>query len=158
MIVILGSGGHARAVVGTWDHGHPPYRYATDDDDVHADEQVIIGVGDLQTRKRLYERFRAQIFEDAAQIMRGVILDPGAKLGVNVLLNTGCQVDHDCIVGHHCVIGPGAILCGGVTLGAECAIGAGAIILQDVKLEARTKVPAGTLVVSADEWRHPVKR
>ena len=161
MIVILGTGGHARAMMEKWRLSHwwpfAKFRMTNDDRDVPKNAQVVIGVGDVDDRRRLYKQFRSQI-GTGLQIMPGAIVYASATLGVNVLVNTGAQIDHDCNIGDHCVIGPGAILCGGVRLGEACAIGAGAIILQGVTLEAETKVPAGTLVVAGDEWRYPVKR
>lgn len=152
--VILGAGGHARALANCLTD--TPV-FVDDDDAVEPGDLVYIGVGDIATRRRLYARFRAQIPLRGVQYMQGVIVGANVTLGVNVLLNTGCQVDHDCIVGDHCVISPGAILCGGVKLGTACVVGAGAIILEGVELEPETFVPAGTLVVGPDDFRKPVR-
>jgi acetyltransferase-like isoleucine patch superfamily enzyme len=156
--VILGMGGHARAIR-NW--LVPPdalmVRMTTDDDDVRPEETVFIGLGDVAKRQRLYGRYHGMMLNDGRQIMRAVTIDPSAIVGDNVLVNTGAQIDHDCVIRFNSIIGPGAILCGGVSLGAACEIGAGAIILQKVAMPTGTRVPAGTLVVSADDWRRPQK-
>jgi UDP-3-O-[3-hydroxymyristoyl] glucosamine N-acyltransferase len=137
--------------------GHNYYiRMALSENDVVAGEWVVIGTGDLERRVRLYHRYKDHLaFPNDPQIMRGVIIAAPALVGKNVLLNTGCQIDHDCVIGDHSIISPGAIICGQVTLGEKCQIGAGAIILQGVTLDAGTKIPAGTLVVGPDDLRRP---
>lgn len=156
--VILGMGGHARAIR-TWlvPADAVNVRMTDDDDDVRPEETVFIGLGDIAKRQRLYGRYHGMMLNGGRQIMRGVTIDPTAIVGDNVLVNTGAQIDHGCLICFNCIVGPGAILCGGVTLREACEIGAGAIILQNVKLAAGTRVPAGTLVVSADDWRRPEK-
>ena len=156
--VILGRGGHARAIR-TWliPIDALQVRMTDNDDDVLPEEIVFIGIGDVAKRQKLYERYHGLMLNNGRQIMRGVIIDPSATVGDNVLVNTGAQIDHDCWIGPHSIIGPGVILCGSVHLGITCEIGAGAIILQNVKLPHETRVPAGTLVVSADDWRRPQK-
>ena len=158
--VILGKGGHAQALadmifkhkLGSW-----IMLSEAEEDQVGPDDELVVGVGDIIGRVRLYEKFRHHKMAFGIQIMEGAIVYESADLGHNVLVNTGAQIDHDCIIGDHCVISPGAILCGNVTLGEACFIGAGAIILQGATLKAETYVPAGTLVVSSDDYRKPVR-
>lgn len=163
-IVMLGDGGHAAALsqfvmVNEW---------ITDDTKVEPDDQVVIGVGDLATRRKLFEKFAPRVKAVWApgvwlptsrgrgfQFLSGVIIPLRCRVGDNVLINTGAQIDHDCTIGDHCVIAPGAILCGGVTLGEACFVGAGAIIVEGVTLEPDTFVPAGTLVVGPSDFRMP---
>ena len=150
--VILGKGGHAQALADIyW-----PCIFVGIDDLV-PDGPIIIGVGDIPRRRTLWANWSYAVPDRGVQKMRGAIVYDSAKLGDNVLVNTGAQIDHDCIIGDHCVISPGAILCGNVTLGEACFIGAGAIILQGVTLEPETFVPAGTLVLGQDHFRKPVR-
>ena len=146
--VILGNGGHARAI-----DPKGVFRHLDALDDVPDDVYVIIGVGDIDTRRKLYKRFMPRVVE--WPYMSDAIVHETASIGVNVLFNTGAQVDHDCEIGDHCVISPGAILCGGVKLGEACFIGAGAIIVENVELAPETFVPAGTLVCGPDDFRKP---
>ncbi len=80
------------------------------------------------------------------QLMAGVIVQPGARFGLNVLVNTGAQIDHDAEIADHAVIAPGAILCGGVRIGAASWIGAGAVVLEGRKVGAGALVAAGAVV------------
>jgi sugar O-acyltransferase (sialic acid O-acetyltransferase NeuD family) len=84
--------------------------------------------------------------EDGAQIMAGAIIQPGARIGRNVLVNTRAVVEHDCQIGDHSHIAPGAVLCGGVSVGEGTHVGAGAIVLGGVSLGAGSVVAAGAVV------------
>ncbi len=159
---VLGNGGHGRLIA-----SRTSAKCLGLGDPVPESGPVYIGVGDAKTRRRLFNEFRDRvrpvIFEKhlsgiAATVagfqgMNGVIIMHGCKIGENVLVNTGAQIDHECIIGDHCVRSPGAILCGNVTLGEECEIGAGSIIVQGVSLSAFTRVPAGSLVVGPTDIR-----
>ena len=152
---ILGDGGHAGllAVMYGW-------RMLSENEEgrIKPGDKLMVGVGDPIKRREIWNRYPADSFAgDTSNRMPGHLVMPTAEIGVNVLLNTGCQIDHHCVIGDHCHIGPGAILCGNVTLGEACAIGAGAIIVQGVTLEAETYIPAGALVCGPDDIRRPVR-
>jgi len=84
--------------------------------------------------------------EEGAQVMAGAIVQPGARIGRNVLINTRAVVEHDCQVGDHSHVAPGAVLCGGVSVGEGSHVGAGAIVLPGVSLGAGSVVAAGAVV------------
>lgn len=156
---ILGIGGHARALSvlcqGTMTDENPT---------LGKDDWVIIGVGDVPTRRKLWEMYKDRVvgipvsFSRSTQIMHKAFVCETAKLGENVLVNTGVQIDHDCKIGDHCVVSPGAVLCGGVTLGEMCYISAGAVILQNVRLDDETYVPPGAVVYGQDDIRIPYRK
>lgn len=90
---------------------------------------------------------KAEIGE-GAQIMAGAVLQPGCRIGDNVIVNTRAAIDHDSVVGSHSHISPGAILAGGVTVGETVHVGAGATIIQGITIGDRSLVAAGAVVVS----------
>lgn len=120
----------------------------------------------LSNRRQLFDRFfaigyafpvvrhaSAVVASDAStgagsQIMAGAIIQPGVRIGCNVLVNTRAVVEHDCTVGDHSHIAPGSILCFGVTVGQEVHVGAGAIVLPQVNLGSGSVVAAGAVVAS----------
>ncbi len=83
---------------------------------------------------------------EGAQVMAGAIIQPGARIGRNVLINTRAVVEHDCQIGDHCHIAPGAVLCGGASVGEGSHVGAGAIVLGGINLGAGSVVAAGAVV------------
>ena len=128
----------------------------------------LIGVGGIgvsSARRRLYETAiecgllpaetrhpsatissRAHIGPGAQLLVRSVV-NGGAILGKNVLINSLALVEHDCRIGDHCHVASGALLCGGVSLGEGVHIGAGAVLRQGVSVGAGALVAAGAVVV-----------
>ena len=88
------------------------------------------------------------IIAEGAQIMAGVILQPGTRIGPNAIVNTGARVDHDADIGAHVHIAPGACLAGSVTVGPAAHIGAGAVVIQGKIIGEAAIVGAGAVVIS----------
>ncbi len=86
------------------------------------------------------------IFGQGAQLMAGSIIQPGGRMGENVILNTRAAIDHDCYIGDHVHLAPGVICCGGVTIGHETHIGSGAVILQGITIGDNCIIAAGAVV------------
>jgi sugar O-acyltransferase (sialic acid O-acetyltransferase NeuD family) len=81
------------------------------------------------------------------QRLAGSIVNAGAILGDNVLVNSGAIVEHDCILGDHVHVATGARLAGNVTVGIGAHIGAGATVRQGIAIGARALLGAGAVVV-----------
>ena len=130
---------------------------------------LINGVGSTvpsSQRKDLYRQFRdagytfAPVIHpsaviggnvgmaNAVQIMAGVVVQPGCRIGANTILNTRASVDHDCVIGDHVHIAPGAVLGGGIAIGGGSHIGAGSCIIQNVRIGENVMVAAGAAVVT----------
>jgi sugar O-acyltransferase (sialic acid O-acetyltransferase NeuD family) len=89
---------------------------------------------------------RAVDLAPGSQLMAGVVVQTGARIGSNAVLNTRVSVDHDCEVGDHAFLAPGVVLCGQVRIGAGAFIGAGAVVLPGVTVGAGAIVGAGASV------------
>jgi UDP-3-O-[3-hydroxymyristoyl] glucosamine N-acyltransferase len=61
----------------------------------------------------------------------GVVVNTESRIGDNVILDTGCTVDHGCIVKAHSHICPGAHLDGMVSIGEGALIGIGCTIIHN---------------------------
>lgn len=127
--------------------------------------RFAVGVGgDNRIRRRLFDRAlaarllplsvahpasvrsaRAEIAE-GCQLFAGSIVNPGAVLGANVIVNTGAIVEHDCTIEPHAHIATGARLTGGVWIGEGAHIGAGATIRPGTRIGAWAVVGAGAVV------------
>ena len=147
-------------------------RIIGDDDALagHAPAQVrlvnaIGSVEMMEKRKQLFEKFKARgyVFEQAihpsaviardavlgegAQVMAGAVVQPGARIGDNTIINTRASIDHDCVIGCHVHISPGCTLSGNVTVGDETHIGAGATVIQGRQIGCGCLIAAGAVVV-----------
>ena len=130
---------------------------------------LVNGIGAMDPRIAMFEKWTARGFGFAnvfhrkavtprvgtrlsgefgmgVQVMAGAIIQPGCKIGNNVIINTRASIDHDCIIGDHVHTAPGAILCGGVTVGEGAFIGAGTTVLPGVKIGAGAVIGAASLV------------
>jgi sugar O-acyltransferase (sialic acid O-acetyltransferase NeuD family) len=108
---------------------------------------VALGIGTNDERKRLYDALTEAGVTVWDTRHPSVIVNVGATIGKNVILNTGCLVEHDCRIGDHAHLCPGAVLCGGVTVGEGAVVGAGATVKDGVTIGAWATVGCGAVVV-----------
>lgn len=87
------------------------------------------------------------LLAEGAQVMAGAVVQPGCRVGKNVIINTLASIDHDCWVGDHVHISPGATVCGDVRIGDGAHIGAGATVIQGIRIGAGCLIAAGAVVV-----------
>lgn len=161
MSIIVGVGAHARYLSSLFGARMVTFEEYLYDPTV----DVLNGMGSRRRRKQVWSiagsGLGCVICGDCCspspglQVMHKAFVSMTAVLGVNILINTGAQIDHDCVIGDHCVISPGAILCGGVVLGQSVRIGAGAIVLQNVELPDGFTVEAGSVVYGPNDIRTP---
>lgn len=87
------------------------------------------------------------------QLLPLSVVNAGARLGDNVIVNTGAIVEHDCEVGDHAHVATGARLASTVRIGAGAHVGAGAIIRQGITVGDGAVIGAGAVVVRDVEAR-----
>lgn len=126
---------------------------------------VVVAVGDNHDRARLYrkalEKVRVinaihpkAVISKTAQIPQfgnvticaGAIINPHAKIGFNVIINTGTIIEHDCTIEDHVHVASGAVLLGGVHVKRYALIGGGATVLEDLTIGENVVVGAGAVV------------
>lgn len=125
------------------------------------------GLGGLKSmvpRMQLFERFKASgydfltvkhpscvlgmdvVLSEGVQIMAGAVIQTGARIGDNSIINTRASVDHDCMIGKHVHIAPGATLCGNVHVGDFAYIGSGATVIPGISIGKGVLVRSGSVV------------
>ena len=125
---------------------------------------IIVAIGENRIREHLVERLdaygysfasaihpSAQIARDVrircgAMVMANVSINPGTKIGVHTIINTGAVVDHDCTIHDFVHISPTAALAGNVVVEEGVHIGMGSSILPNVRIGAYSVVGAGAIV------------
>jgi acetyltransferase EpsM len=78
--------------------------------------------------------------------MANATVNPEARLGAAVIVNTGAVVEHDVVVGDYAHIAPNATVGGRAGIGAFSLLGTGAVIMPGVFVGDRTQVGAGAVV------------
>ena len=177
-ILILGAGGHGRAVCeAARDAGFAPRGFldaraplpdmlglpVLGDEATHDGEPLLIALGGNALRLSAAARLacawpvllhpsaiRAASAEigEGAVIMPRVVLGALTRIGRLALINTGAIIEHDVVVAEGAHVAPGAVLCGGVTLGARATVGAGAVIAPNITIGADAVVGAGAAVMA----------
>ena len=90
---------------------------------------------------------------EGIQVVGGVVINPFAEVGCDVILNTSCTVDHDSRIGDHAFLGPGVHLGGEVEVGEMVLLGLGAIVLPGAKIGEGAVVGAGAVVTKdVEAW------
>ena len=128
-------------------------------------DAVVVGIGDNKDRCHLFELLVSRgekfvtIIHPSAVIARdvrigvgtvvfaSVVVNTAADIKDNVILNTGCTVDHDCIVESHSHVCPGAHLGGNVHAEEGSWIGIGSTVLHNVKIGGWATVGGGATVI-----------
>ena len=88
------------------------------------------------------------ILEEGVQVFPGVIINAGAKIGCDTVINTRAIIEHDVMIGENNFISPGAIICGQCKTGNNVYVGAGATVIQNIELGADSSVMANALVTA----------
>jgi UDP-perosamine 4-acetyltransferase len=131
--------------------------------------QLVNAVGSVQitkVRKNVFDKFKESgytfatvihpsavvasdvILGEGAQIMAGVVIQPGSTIGMNAIVNTKTSVDHDCFIGDHVHLSPGVTLSGSVRVLDGSHIGTGATIIQGITIGRNSLIGAGSVVVN----------
>jgi len=129
--------------------------------------KLVNGVGSLPgntMRAQLYLRFKnlgysfatlvsqkADVsnyahLEEGVQVMCGAIIQTGASVAFNSIVNTGAIIDHDCSIGSNNHVAPGATISGDVKSQENVHFGTGSCVIQSVSLGDNVVIGAGASV------------
>jgi acetyltransferase EpsM len=129
------------------------------------DADFLIGIGDNYIREKIFNDIinrgrkvktlisTTSIISKYSTIGNGtfvsgnVTINASSRIGKNVILNTGCIVEHECNIENSVHIAPGAVLAGNVTIGERSFIGANAVLKQGIVIGKDVIVGAGTVVL-----------
>ncbi|GGF17246.1 acetyltransferase [Echinicola rosea] len=127
-------------------------------------QHLIVSIGDNSIRRQVVERLLGRVVYGRAihrhalvsghaviaagtVVMAGAVIQPDARIGSHVIVNTSASVDHDCRVGDYVHIGPKAVLCGEVKIGKGALIGAGSTLVPGIRVGAGCVIGAGSTVL-----------
>lgn len=83
---------------------------------------------------------------EASVIMHQAIVNAGADIGKNCILNTRCLIEHDVKIGAHTHVSTAAVINGQAVIGSGSFVGSNATIVQGAKLLDHYFFKAGSLV------------
>lgn len=124
-------------------------------------------VGDNSIRTRIYTSFKEKGYSfcsvihptavissyaklhEGVQVLAQSIIDTGAEVFENSIINVNTAINHNCIISAHCHVSSGVTLSGGVSVGEGSHIGVGSTVIQGIKIGKNSLVGAGSVVL----WR-----
>lgn len=86
------------------------------------------------------------LLREGTLVCHGVVINAGAKIGLNCIINNQSLLEHDVTVGDHCHISTGALINGGAKIGSNTFIGSGTIIKENIKIGKNCIVGAGLTI------------
>lgn len=129
------------------------------------DNQFSIGLGNPKLRELMYLKFlsiggkitntisnRSMIstfdveINSGCNILSGVNISNGVKIGIGCIIHYNVNVTHDCKIGDFVEISPSANLLGHVTIGDFTHIGSNVTILPNIKIGNNVTIGAGSVV------------
>jgi UDP-perosamine 4-acetyltransferase len=164
-LFVLGLGGHARMVAAIAARMHGVTAELADYLAAPPEGALCNGIGNiakvgdsgLQIRADIFHQYNKRMTNviDPSSVILGVclgdafpgaIINAGARVETNAIINTGAIVEHDCVVGAHSHIAPGAVLCGNVQVGERTHVGARAVVKQGVRIGTNCVIGLGAVV------------
>lgn len=92
-----------------------------------------------------YVSKHTKIFE-GSMVMHHSVINAGAEIGCNCIINTKALVEHDAVIGNNCHISTGAIINGGVKVGNNTFYGSGAVSKQYIEIPENSFIKANSIV------------
>ena len=89
---------------------------------------------------------RHSVIEKGTVVMHFAVVNAGAKIGANCIINTRALIEHDAIIGNHCHISTGAIVNGGVQVGKNTFYGSDAVSKEYIKIPDNSFIKANSIV------------
>ena len=126
---------------------------------------LIVGIGSGRTRLRLADLVFSKGYKLATAIhprasvatevtigagtviLAGAVINPGAKLGENVLVLTCASVEHECEIEDGVTISGGVQLGGRVTVERAATVEIGATVARGIRIGQESVVGAGAVVL-----------
>ena len=166
-IILVGAGGHAKALVETAlvsgqsvcayvDPKECPWltaRHVTEDHDVKpTDGNVVVGFGavepeGLRRRLRVLDGYLERGFDAPPLIHRAAYVSPDAELEPGVAVLGGAVVQPGAVVGRGSIVNSGAIIEHDASIGSGTHVAPGAIVLGDCRVGDCCMIGAGAVVL-----------
>jgi len=103
-----------------------------------------------------YVSKHAQVSEGTI-VMHHTIINAGASIGRNCIINTKALVEHNAVVADHCHIATGAVVNGGVRIGTKTFIGSNAVTKECVDIGDSCVIGAGEKIITNIDSKSTIK-
>jgi sugar O-acyltransferase (sialic acid O-acetyltransferase NeuD family) len=80
-------------------------------------------------------------------VMHHALVNAGATIGRNCIINSKALIEHDVYIEDHCHIAPGAVLSGGTSIGRAVFFGCNAMSREQISIGAESLIGGGVSVM-----------
>lgn len=84
---------------------------------------------------------------DGTIVMHHALVNAGARIGSNCIINSKVLVEHDTVIGDHCHIATGAIINGGVKVGSGTFFGSNAVCKEYIEIGENAVIGCGAKII-----------
>lgn len=109
-------------------------------------DEIIIAIGDVETRRQLFDQFASAGFDFRNAIHPSASIASTASIGDGVIVKEEAVIEPDAAVDDNCIIGNGTIVCHDVTLGPHVRLAPSVTIAGHAKVGERTYLCPGVNV------------
>jgi len=127
---------------------------------------VIIGVGDVTERKKIFEGLISKQFKiekaihpsvrihpvskikigDGCIIKEGAVIEHGVSIGANSIIGNNATICHDSIIGKNCRIAPGVTIAGHVIIGDDTYLAVNVSVDRKIKIGKNVTIASGCTI------------
>jgi len=136
----------------------------SDLDNLNKNVELIIAIGNVQKRKRLFNKFKKAGYKfgnaihptasiaSSVTLGKGIIvkenaiLEIGVNISDNVIIGNGSIICHDTKIGTHCRIAPGVTIAGYVTIDDEVYIGVNVSVDRTLTIGKKSIIASGCTI------------
>ncbi len=79
-------------------------------------------------------------------VMHNVVINAGAKIGKNCIINTSSLIEHDVIIGDHTHISTKAVINGGTKIGSKVFFGSSSVTKQNIIIKNNSLISANKFI------------
>ena len=79
-------------------------------------------------------------------VMHNAVINAGAKIGKNCIINTSSLIDHDAIIGDHTHISTKAVINGGTKIGSKVFFGSSSVTKQNIIIKNNSLISANKFI------------
>ena len=85
--------------------------------------------------------------DEGTILMHHAILNAGATVGVNCIINNKALIEHDTVIGDHCHISTSVVINGNCKVGEASFVGSNSVLIQGIELGKECVVGAGSVII-----------
>jgi len=85
--------------------------------------------------------------EEGSIVMHYALVNAGATIGKNCIINTRALIEHDALIEDHCHIATGAIVNGGVKVGSGTFFGSNAVCKENIEIRDKAVIGCGAKII-----------